>query len=120
MRILVSDMCQSFYYQGANLLNVVKAIQKIKKLFRSNDFNYEEVLECMYTILEYPAYVYDFNMAKLLGVVITDWMAYPYLHDPYLFTAYLSLHLRKYDAAINYLEISNKNSRKIQYLQNWI
>ena len=112
VRILVSDMCQSFYYQGANLLNVVKAIQKIKKLFRSNDFNYEEVLECMYTILEYPAYVYDFNMAKLLGVVITDWMAYPYLHDPYLFTAYLSLHLRKYDAAINYLEISNKNSRK--------
>ena len=36
----------------------------------------------------------------------------PYLYNPYLFTAYLALYLKKYDMAMHYLEIYNKKGEK--------
>lgn len=111
IRILIPNMCESFYYPKSDLINVITSINQLKKMLYSNNFEYDAALNFMCNILEYPAYIYEFNMAKILGVIISDIYYAPYLYNPYLFTAYLALHLNKYDIALKYMDMSNKNSR---------
>lgn len=118
LRILVPDMCESFYYPGENVSEVVKCIVKIRSLFQSGNLNSEAALDCMQKILDYPAYVYEFSMTKLLGIIIDNNIDYPYIYNPYLFTAYLALHLGRYQIAVKYFKISGKNARTNDQIVN--
>lgn len=111
IRILVPDMCASFYYRGNNVCQVIERINTFSQLIYNGQLLSEKALYCLIDILEYPAYTYEFSMTKLLGIVTHEPIAEKYIYNPYLFTAYLAVYLRKFDIAQKYIQIYNRNAR---------
>lgn len=118
LRILIPDMCESFYYPGEDILKPLKSISRIRALFRNGELKSKTTLECMIHILEYLAYIYDFNMVKLLGVLTNDVSDPSYLYNPYLFTAYLALYHKEFEIAMKYFKISGDNARTNDQIKN--
>ena len=120
IRIIIPEICASLYYRGSSVKinQVLDSIRKFRNLFLQHNVFSIEALTCMDEILNYPAYTYEFSMTKLIGVITTNITDAPYLYNPYLFTAYLALYLKKYDMAMHYLEIYNKNARVSEHTAN--
>lgn len=120
LRIIIPDICTSFYYPGGKISvdQVLNRIQRFRNLTQQNQALSIEALQCMIDILNYPAYTYEFNMVKLLGVITNSISDAPYLYNPFLFTAYLALYLRKFDLAAYYMRLYNNSARIPNRLAN--
>lgn len=111
IRILIPELCASYYYPGSDLKGVIENINKFYNFIVEGKLNTHEALDCLTSILEYPAYTYEFSMNRLLCVVMKEEIGKPYIYNPYLFVAYLAIYLNELDVADKYLSKYNKEAR---------
>lgn len=107
-----------FLLSGRECQRSSKMYCKNSQPFSKRKFKFRSCIRLYAENFDYPAYVYEFSMTKLLGIIIDNNIDYPYIYNPYLFTAYLALHLGRYQIAVKYFKISGKNARTNDQIVN--